>query len=64
VARFPAYSLIWLSERRCSGPVCSRTAHLGKPDQLEGCTAVPPKTSHWAGTQSDMKTMCIVAGLA
>jgi len=34
VARLPAYSLIWLSDRRCSGPVCSSTAHLGKSDQF------------------------------
>jgi len=34
VARLQAYSLIWLLDRRCSGPGCSSTAHLGKPYQF------------------------------
>jgi len=42
VARLPAYSLSWLPDRRCTGPVCSSTPHLGKPDQLEGSTDTEP----------------------
>jgi len=34
VARLPAYSLIWLPDRRCSGPGCSSTVHLGEPYQF------------------------------
>ena len=33
VARLPAYGLIWLPDRRCSGPGCISTAHLGKPNR-------------------------------
>ena len=47
VARLPAYSLIWLPDRRCSGPGCSSTALLGKPYQFWAVLIQNPPSPTW-----------------
>jgi len=39
-----------------SSPIVSEPGHV----TFANDTAVPSKTLHWAGTQSDMTTMCLV----
>ena len=52
MARIPAYGKTRLLERRCSGPFCKSTAHLGKPDPVERCTDTEPNPTPRRGRQT------------